>query len=71
MQGIIIITSSSKKRLHDIISSSQASLIAVMLVLNIASYCRAKVAAYDTIGALLNAAFAPGDGPVSLPARAQ
>jgi hypothetical protein len=57
------------KHMYDLISSSTVALTSVFMLLNIASYFKAKVSAYDIKGAFLNAKFTDKDEPTYLVVR--
>ena len=55
--------SSQKDHMYGLISSSTVNITTVMLMFNIASYLRAKIATFDIKGAFLNAEFTTNDKP--------
>lgn len=55
-----------RKHLYSIISSSTVSLAGVFLLINYASYLKARMVTYDIKGAFLHAKFSPDDEPIYL-----
>lgn len=55
-----------RKHLYSIISSSTVSLAGVFLLMNYASYLKARIVTYDIKGAFLHAKFSPDDEPIYL-----
>jgi len=61
--------SSQGAHMYDLISSSTVALTSVFMLLNIATYYKAKVSSYDIKGAFLNAKFTDKDEPTYLIVR--